>query len=77
MRILSLNVRGLGGSAKQKSLRNLFLTLSPDVVLFQETMTSTNFVLGGNFVHLTLLVSRVAYSLDGTLKCLDVKLIIR
>ena len=41
MRILSLNVRGLGGSAKQKSLRNLFLTLSPDVVLFQETMTST------------------------------------
>ena len=41
MRILSMNVRGLGGSAKQKILRNLFLTLSPDVVLFQETMTST------------------------------------
>ena len=41
MRLLSLNVRGLGGFSKQKSLRQLFLTLSPDVVLFQETMTST------------------------------------
>ena len=41
MRILSMNVRGLGGSAKQKSLRHLFLSLSPNVVLFQETMTST------------------------------------
>ena len=41
MRILSLNVRGLGGLAKQKSLRHLFVSLSPDVVLFQETMTSS------------------------------------
>ena len=40
MRILSLNVRGLGGLAKQKSLQHLLLALSPDVVLFQETMTS-------------------------------------
>ena len=41
MRIMSLNVCGLGGSAKQKSLRSLFLALTPDVVLLQETMTST------------------------------------
>ena len=40
MRILSLNVRGLGSLAKQKSLRHLLFALSPDVVLFQETMTS-------------------------------------
>ena len=39
MRILSLNVRGLGSLAKQKSLRHLLSVLSPDVVLFQETMT--------------------------------------
>ena len=41
MRILSLNVRGLGGLAKQKSIRHLFSSLLPDVVLLQETMTST------------------------------------
>ena len=40
MRILSLNVRGLGSLAKQKILRHLLFALSPDVVLFQETMTS-------------------------------------
>ena len=40
MRILSLNVHGLGSLAKQKSLRHLLFVLSPDVVLFQETMTS-------------------------------------
>ena len=41
MRILTMNVRGLGGLAKQKSLRHLLFTLSPDVVLLQETMTSS------------------------------------
>ena len=40
MHFLTLNVRGLGGLAKQKSLRHLIATLSPDVVLLQETMTS-------------------------------------
>ena len=40
MRILSLNIHGLGGSAKQKSLRLLLTSLSPDLVLLQETMTS-------------------------------------
>ena len=40
MHILSLNVRGLGSLAKQKSLQHLLFSLSPDVVLFQETMTS-------------------------------------
>ena len=39
MRILSLNFRGLGSLAKQKSLRHLLSLLSHDVVLFQETMT--------------------------------------
>ena len=33
MHILSLNIRGLGGSAKQKILRLLLSTLSPDLVL--------------------------------------------
>ena len=37
---LVYNVRGLGGLAKQKSLGHLLLPLSPDVVLFQETMTT-------------------------------------
>ena len=41
MRFLTLNVRGLGGLAKQKSLHHLIVTLSPDVVLLQETMTSS------------------------------------
>ena len=41
MRILTLNVHGLGSLAKQKNLCHLFVSLSPDVVLFQETMTSS------------------------------------
>ena len=41
MRILSLNVRGLGGLAKPKSLQHLFTSLSLDVILLQETMNST------------------------------------
>ena len=40
MHILSLNICGLGDSAKQKSLRLLLSSLSPDLVLLQETMTS-------------------------------------
>ena len=41
MRILSLNVRGLGSMAKQKGLRHLVSSLSPDIILLQETMNST------------------------------------
>ena len=41
MNILSFNVRGLGGLAKQKSLHRLFTSLSPDIILLQETMNST------------------------------------
>ena len=41
MHFITLNVRGLGGLAKQKSLHHLIITLSPDVVLLQETMTSS------------------------------------
>ena len=41
MKIISLNVRGLGGLAKQKSLLNLFASLSLDLILLQETMNST------------------------------------
>ena len=40
MHILSLNVRGLGSLAKQKILHHLLYALSPNVVFFQETMTS-------------------------------------
>ena len=42
MKILSLNVRGLGGLAKHKSLQDLFVSLSPDLILLQETMTSSH-----------------------------------
>ena len=41
MKVISLNVRGLGGLAKQKSLQNLFVSLSPNLILLQETMTSS------------------------------------
>ena len=41
MHFLSLNVRGLVGLAKQKSIQHLFSSFSPDVVLLQETMTSS------------------------------------
>ena len=41
MCILSLNVRGLGGLAKQKIIRHMFSSFSPDVILLQETMTSS------------------------------------
>ena len=41
MRILSLNIRGLGGLAKQKGLRHIFSSLSPDIIFLQETMNST------------------------------------
>ena len=41
MKILSLNVQGLGGLAKQKSLHHLFASLLLDVILLQETMNST------------------------------------
>ena len=40
MKIITLNVRGLGGSAKQKSLHRLFVFVVPDIILFQETMNS-------------------------------------
>ena len=41
MIILSLNVQGLGGLAKQKGLRHLFSSLLLDIILLQETMNST------------------------------------
>ena len=41
MNILSLNVRGLGGKAKHYSLRSLFCSIAPDMVLLQETMCSS------------------------------------
>ena len=41
MKILSLNVRGLGGKTKQISLRSLFLSLGLDMILLQETMCSS------------------------------------
>ena len=41
MHIISLNVRGLVGLAKQKILRYLFSSLLPDIILLQETMNSS------------------------------------
>ena len=41
MKILSLNVRGLGGKTKQNSLRSLFLSIHPDMILHRETMCIT------------------------------------
>ena len=41
MKILTLNVRGLGVMAKHNSLRNLFGTLDPDLIFLQETMTGS------------------------------------
>ena len=41
MKILTLNVRGLGGSTKQKSLHHIFVSIAPNIIVFQETMNST------------------------------------
>ena len=41
MKILTLNVWGLGGLAKQKSLHHLFVFVALDIILFQETMNSS------------------------------------
>ena len=41
MKILSLNVRGLGGKTKHIILHALFHSLGPDMILLQETMCST------------------------------------
>ena len=38
MIILSMNIRGFGGVAKQKSLGRLLPDLRPDMILLQETM---------------------------------------
>ena len=38
MKILSMNIRGFGGLAKQKSLGRLFSDLRPDMILLQKTM---------------------------------------
>ena len=42
MKILSFNICGLGGLAKHKSLRNLLVSLAPDLILLQETMTCSH-----------------------------------
>ena len=42
MKILSFNVRGFGGLAKHKSLQNLFVSLAPDLIILQETMSSSH-----------------------------------
>ena len=40
MKILSLNVRGFGGSHKKLSLKRLIKRVDPDIILFQETMVN-------------------------------------
>ena len=75
MLILSLNVHGLGGKAKQHSLQTLFRFVRPNMILLQETMCSTypalllsrSYCLVGNFVPLTPLDSLVGFYQLGTL----------
>ena len=38
MKIMSMNISGVGGLAKQKSLGRLFSDLRPNMILIQETM---------------------------------------
>ena len=45
MWIISLNVRGFGDFDKQRTLVTLFLSLSPDMILLQETMCSHYLIL--------------------------------
>jgi exonuclease III len=40
MIFVSLNIRGVGGPLKQNSLRRLISTISPSVILLQETLVS-------------------------------------
>ena len=40
MKLLSLNIRGLGGKSKNHNLRSLLKSLGPDMILIQETMYS-------------------------------------
>ena len=42
MKIVSLNIRGLGGKAKLHCLRTLLHSLEPDMLLLQETMCSSS-----------------------------------
>jgi exonuclease III len=54
MKILSLNVRGLGGQAKQLVLKNLVLSHHLDVIFLQESMLTgitTENILQRLFVH--------------------------
>lgn len=40
MIILSLNMRGIGGTLKQQALKRMFFVYKPDVVMIQESMRS-------------------------------------
>ena len=42
MKILSINIRGLGEVPKKVTLKQLITTMSPTVLLIQETMTEGN-----------------------------------
>ena len=45
MKLLSLNVKALGGKTKNFSLCALFQSLGPDMILLQETMCSSSLAL--------------------------------
>ena len=45
MKIVSMNIRGYGGLTKQKSLKELFTSLNPEIILLQETMCDNFFAL--------------------------------
>ena len=38
MKIFSMNICGFGGPTKQKSLKYLFTSINPDIILLLETM---------------------------------------
>jgi exonuclease III len=44
MKLLSLNIRGFGGTSKKLSLKRLVKRTDPDIVFLQETMVDGNIV---------------------------------
>jgi hypothetical protein len=74
MLVLSLNVRGIGGTLKSAAFRKLLENSSPDIILLQETLStdispellSTPFAPPGSQRLLALLATREACLWHGT-----------
>lgn len=82
MLILSLNIWGLGAASKYWSLKSLFSSLHPNIILLQESMDSFLHVVqyfkkcsqNGIYLPLQLWVSLVVYLLFRTLGGSELKL---